>query len=541
MSIFETLGELIGKAFKSLFDSISGLLKFKPEQLSDIDRELAVKSLDPDKYENPDVKKLVERLKEKLSHSPAGLSEWVEDVFTMIFGTVQDVVTKVLVPFDAPDFEAAKANAGYLSSAFAGFILLASTIDAVSTAMSGTLVRNVFRYIAFMLQFFGFQKYMDIAMMPAVSNSLLPRLDQGYKAMYRAFIPPPPDLIHWQAKEVFEPTMRAKYGLDAEVEELQRELFYKDGLSDEIINNYWAAHWVHPDWRQVTDMYHRGELTFDDVKTWYRLVEIPPFWRDKLTAISWDLPNRIETRMMARYGLVDKEWLVKHLERIGLHEDYRSIAADFMLAMGIRMDISARYSKGWLTKKEVKAEIDSFKMAPEISDRLYMWIVKNVGPEQVEETRSLTKTEIYKGVKAGTISPEQGIELLMDMNYDRATAEYLLEVNVGVLAGSPDSFEELKNWTQGWRKATGLEAKPMPEEIKLAAEEVVKLTREVEALTESVKAEGNKIILPETAPEEATAKLKELRVSLHRAESELAAAKDKYESLVAEWKHAAEK
>jgi len=541
MSIFEILGELIGKAFKSLFDSISGLLKFKTEQLSDIDRELATASLDPDKYENPEVKKLVEDLKKSLARSPAGLSEWVETVFTKVFGTIHEVMVKALIPFDAPDFEAAKANAGYLSTAFSGFILLASTLDACSTALSGTLVRNVFRYVAFMLQFFGFQKYMDIALMPAVSASILPRLVQGYNAQYKTFIPPTPDLITMMAHEAFEPEMIAKYGLQDEKEGLERDYFYKNALDDKTIDAYWASHWVHASWGQVLDMYHRGELSYDDIWAWFRVVEIPPYWRDKLIAISWDLPNRIETRMMARYGLVDKPWLVKHLERIGLHKDYRSIAADFMLAMGIRMDISARFSKGWLTSEAVRTEIDSFGMAPEISERLYKWIVKNVRPEQVEESRALTKTEIYKGVKANTISPEQGVELLMDMGYDRETADYLLEINVGVLTGSPHTFEEFKSLTQGWRRAAGLEAKPMPEEIKVAAAEVVTLTKEVEALAESVKAEEGKLIEPETAPEEATAHLKELRVSLHRAEALLASSKGEYERAVAEWKHAAEK
>jgi len=537
MSVFDALGETTGKIAQSFLSNISGLLKFKDEQLSDIDRELAVKSLDPSKYENPDVKKLVEKLKEKLSHSPASLSEWVEDVYTMIFGTVSDVIVKVMIPFGAPDFETAKASAGALSSAFSGFILLASTLDAVGTAMSGTLVRNIFRYIAFMLQFFGFQKYMDIALMPAVNASILPRLVRGYNKQYKTFLPPTPDLITMMAHEAFEPGMIEKYKLHDEKEALKRDYFYEQGLDDDTIDAYWASHWVHASWGQVTDMLHRGELTNDDVWEWFRVVEIPPYWRQKLINISWDLPNRIETRMMARYGLVDKPWLVEHLKRIGLHEDYRSIAADFMLAMGIRMDISARYSKGWLTREDVKTEIDSFGMEPAISDRLYMWIIKNVGPEQVEESRALTKTEIYKGVKAGTISPEQGVELLMDMGYDRETADYLIEINVGVLTGSPHTFEEFKSLTQSYRRAIGLEAKPVPEEIKVAGEKVVKLTGEVAALTESVAAEEKKIIEPETAPEEVTAHLKELRVSLHRAEAELQAAKSEYDRLVAEWRH----
>lgn len=77
----------------------------------------------------------------------------------------------------------------------------------------------------------------------------------------------------------------------------------------------------------------------------------------------------------------------------------------------------------------------------------------------------------------------------------------------------------------------------MPEELKQAADEVVRVTKEVEALSRSVKAEEKKIILPETAPEETTAKLEELQVTRNRAIAELERVKSEYDRLLAEWKH----
>ncbi|GAI57740.1 unnamed protein product, partial [marine sediment metagenome] len=54
-------------------------------------------------------------------------------------------------------------------------------------------------------------------------------------------LPSPQDLVTWQAREVFEPEMIEKYGLLDEVDLLQRDLFYKVGMSDEMIENYWKA------------------------------------------------------------------------------------------------------------------------------------------------------------------------------------------------------------------------------------------------------------------------------------------------------------
>lgn len=321
--------------------------------------------------------------------------------------------------------------------------------------------------------------------------------------------PAPRDLIEFQAHEVFEPKMIEKYGLKDELEELERERFYEIGMPDQLIDEHWINHWVHPAWGQVLDMYHRGELSYDDVWAWFRVVEIPPYWRDKMIAISWSLPNRIETRMMARYGLVDKEWLVGHLERIGLHEDYRSIAADFMLAMGVRMDIAARYSKGYLTADEVKSEIAAFGMSEEINERLYQWIVKNTEGERVEGERDLTKAEIYAGVKKEVISWDEGLELLEDLGYDRDEAEFILKVRVGVAEGSPDTFTEFKDWTQGYRKARGLEAKVPPTELIEAGKALreAEIARK-EAIDKGIKAE--KLAPYEKAVSDASYRYKQL-------------------------------
>ena len=321
--------------------------------------------------------------------------------------------------------------------------------------------------------------------------------DQGWdddriKALKFATLvyPGPRDMVDFQAHEVFEPDMIAKYGLDAEVEGIERERFYEIGMSDEIIEEYWRNHWVHPAWGQVLDMYHRDELTYDDVWSWFRVIEIPPYWRDKMIAISWSLPNRIETRMMARYGLVDKAWLVEHLKRIGLHEDYRSIAADFMLAMGIRMDVAARYSKGWLTADEVKSEIATFGMSEDINDRLYKWIVKNVTGDRVEAERSATATEVMKAVKKGFIAWDEGIERLARMGYSEEEADFKLNVYVGVAEGSPETYMEFVDLTERYRLAMGLEAKIPPPELIEAGKALKEAeTARKEAIDRGIKEE----------------------------------------------------
>ena len=537
MDVFDKLGDTIGKTFSTLFSNVSGLLKFKVEQLEDVNKEISGASLDPEKFKTKEVKKLAEKIKESLSHSPAGPADWIQGIMGGFMADIWDVAISILLPEKMETFEDAKASATWLTNLFADFVILSAVLDMVGTAFSATLVRNLIHIFRLFAATFGMDRYLDACIAPALTSSIVPRLNQGYNAQYQTFWPPVPDWVRYARRDIFSDDVVEFYDYMGNYPEEQEGDVAKAGLNPEFWKYEWMAHWRDIEWSIANLLLHRGKITPEQHGMILRTANYPPGILKWMTECSWDLPNRIETRMMARYGLVDKEWLVGHLERIGLHEDYRSIAADFMLAMGIRMDVSARYSKGWIKKEEVKTEIDATGLSPEIADRLYMWIVKNVGPEQVEETRSLTKTEIYKGIKAGTISPEQGVELLMDMNYDRETAEYLVEVNVGVLAGSPETFEEFKGWTQDWRRAAGLEAKPMSEEIKTAAAEVVRLTAEVEALTQSIEEEERGLVAEEVLPEEATKRLKSLQVKRNRAESKLSAAKSEYDRLVAEWKH----
>jgi hypothetical protein len=134
--------------------------------------------------------------------------------------------------------------------------------------------------------------------------------------------------------------------------------------------------------------------------------------------------------MMARYGLVDKSFLLEILKKVGLHEDYRDIAADMMLVMGIQSDLSTRYGKGWITSEQVKSELAAAGLDPKIAERVYQWIVKQSATERVITEKNLTKAEIVKGVKKGTITRADGEKLVVEMGYDAKEAKFIMDINI---------------------------------------------------------------------------------------------------------------
>jgi len=356
---------------------------------------------------------------------------------------------------------------------------------------------------------------------------------------YTQFYPGPADLIRWQAREVFEPEMIARYGLDSEFGAIDKEPFYKAGMTDDQILNYWRAHWEHASWMQVVEMLHRGLLTEEQVYDWFRVVEIPPFWRDLLIQTAYTWPTRVDVRRWWDMRTIDEPELRRLYSGMG----YRGVNLDnYVLWTKVYVsfpDLMARWTKGWITLDEVRSELVALGMPAERVEEMIQTKIEPEGPGRVEDGKSLTKTEIYKGVKKELITWGEGIELLRDLGYDEDEADYILAVNVGALEGSPKTFQEFKDWTTKYKIATGREAKPMPEELKKAAEEVVRVTGEVEALEKSITEEERGIIPDVPSPPAATAKLEEIQVARNRAISELERVKSEYERLLAEWKHGA--
>jgi len=380
---------------------------------------------------------------------------------------------------------------------------------------------------------------------PALYNAYFDDLkDQGWSEeriealkFVTLFVPSADEQTLWLAREVYEPDMISKYGLDAEMPVYEETDFDKVGVSPEQMANKWRAHWEHASWMQIVEMLHRGLITEDDVWEWFRLVEIVPFWRDKLIQTAYTWPTRVDVRRWWDMRTIDEAELRRLYSGMG----YRGVNLDnYILWTKVYVafpDLMARWTNGWITEDDVRDELLKLGMPYDRVNEMIQGKKKSVEAGQVDEGKALTKTEIYKGVKDGRITRDQGIDLIVDLNYNLAQAEYLLDVNVGALEGSPHSYEEFKGLTQEYRKAAGLPSTPVSEELKKAGEEMVRLTGDVKTLEAAVKEEERGLIMGEPLPKAATEKLRELQAKLHRAEAELAAAQTNYNSQVAQWKY----
>jgi len=299
------------------------------------------------------------------------------------------------------------------------------------------------------------------------------------------FLPYAADLVRWQAKEVFEPEMIERYGLDAEFEEVKTDLFAKVGVSEEQARNYWRAHWEHASWTQVTEMLHRGHLTPEQVYDWYRLVEIPPYWRDKLTKISYAPYTRVDARRMWDMGVLDDTALLTAYKDIGYDEEHAQNMTLWTKVYVTFPDLIARYKNGWIDKETVLSEIVALGMKPERAQWLFETKFKKVGAERIAAEKDITATDIVMGVKKGIITWAEGVDLLMDLGYDEDEAEFKLAVRLETEGGSPGGIAEFKRLTQLYRVSQGLPTKMTAAEIKAAEKELAEKYPKKVPLTEA--------------------------------------------------------
>jgi len=260
------------------------------------------------------------------------------------------------------------------------------------------------------------------------------------------------DVVRFYAKEAFEPDMIAKYGLDEETPAYEGTLFQKLGVSKEVSDLYWISHWEHATFMQMREMLHRGLLTGSkeapeepvgyggwaardaegeaEMYEWYRVVEIPPIWRNLLTASLWNVPTRVDVRRWWDMRTISEEEMIGIYHRQGYHgKDLENYILWTKVYVAFP-DLIARWTKGWITIDEVRSELTALGMPADRLEEFIQMKVKTGEPERVANERDLTKTDIYKGVKTGAITRDEGIELLTELGFDEEEADFLMEINI---------------------------------------------------------------------------------------------------------------
>ncbi|MBA7601421.1 hypothetical protein ES703_08494 [subsurface metagenome] len=199
-------------------------------------------------------------------------------------------------------------------------------------------------------------------------------------------IPGPTDLFHLVAKEAFEPDMIERMGYADEFPVEQVEWLKKQGISEEWAKKYWYAHWETPSIGQGFEMLHREDperpgqsiINEEELDMLYRTVEIPPYWRSRLSKIAYAPYTRVDVRRMHDMGVLTDKELIQSYKDLGYDQVHAEKMADFTI----------RYNR--------------------------------------QGDKELTKSQILKGYSEKIFSKEDAKQFLLDIEYPDALADYLI-------------------------------------------------------------------------------------------------------------------
>lgn len=217
------------------------------------------------------------------------------------------------------------------------------------------------------------------------------------KVLYEQ-IPPIQDLIVMAVREVFSPEIAAQFGQYEDFPEQLQEVAAKVGLTEEWAQRYWAAHWSLPSVSQAFEMLHRGVINDEEVTLLLRALDIMPYWRDRLTQISYNPYTRVDVRRMYQLGVLDEEDVLRAYLDLGYDQEKAEKMTEFTIKYQAEQDKD-------LTKTDI---VDLYKRSA-IDHDTATNMLKEIGYSADNADLILTRAalEVLSDIKQKTIAVTQ--------------------------------------------------------------------------------------------------------------------------------------
>jgi len=141
------------------------------------------------------------------------------------------------------------------------------------------------------------------------------------------------DLVGMAVREAFSPEIVERFGQLEDFPEDFAKFGALQGVSREWAERYWAAHWSLPSLQMGFEMLHRRVISQDDLNLLMRAQDIMPFWRDKLTAISFAPFTRVDIRRMHKLGILTAAQVQDAYKDIGYDDEKSALLRDFTVRL----------------------------------------------------------------------------------------------------------------------------------------------------------------------------------------------------------------
>lgn len=168
-------------------------------------------------------------------------------------------------------------------------------------------------------------------------TALLTRLgydpkDHGLYKELAHIIPPVSDQIHFLVRDAYNDAISQKFGYDEDYPEQIDAIVKKLGLAPEDARRYWRSHWNLPSPTQAFEMLHRGVIDKQTMDELLKTADYPKFWREKLTAISYNNFTRVDIRRMVQSGVMTEDEAYRAYLDLGYDPDKAKKMTAFAVA-----------------------------------------------------------------------------------------------------------------------------------------------------------------------------------------------------------------
>jgi hypothetical protein len=277
-------------------------------------------------------------------------------------------------------------EAGHLTALATGFVLLTALLDTIASAATGTLVRNVVHIGRMFIATFGLDAYSRAVIAPAVGASVIPHLTYGFNEQFQAKIPPIQDVIRFTVREVYDPARRREL-LSVPTPSEAYKFARKHGYSSDVMDDYWAAHWVLPSIGELNTMLHRAAIDRAKWKRYVQLNDYEPTMIEPYEKIIYSPYTRVDIRRMFDMKILTREQVKRSYMDIGYDDEHAEALTKFTEELN--------------RKSTDKTKVDG---------------------------RELTKAEIIKAFRIGNITHAEAKTRLLDLDYDDTEAEFILSL-----------------------------------------------------------------------------------------------------------------
>jgi len=270
------------------------------------------------------------------------------------------------------------------------------------------------------------------------------------------FFPTPADLVQFAVREVYTPDIVEKFGQKEDLPDKFLEEAAKAGMSKEQATNYWAAHWELPSVLQGFEMLHRRVIDRQELSQLLRAKDVMPFWRDKLTAISYNPLTRVDVRRMYSVGVLNREEVYNSYLDIGYNEKNAELMTEFTVRyendamQGLtRATVVSAYKDSIITRDELKTYLEGFGYTDEVVD---FWL-ENADYERTLEEVKMYKDDLINMYKKGAISVDDIRNYLLSEDLPATYIDRVVSEAITLKAERTKvpSKDDLSNWlTKGY-------------------------------------------------------------------------------------------